>query len=684
MSVGSIFRYVIAFIDSGVVWLLKTMSSLFNQLTDVMLYSEDMIQSLSQRIGLVLGIFMLFRLAISLITYLISPDKMSDSSKGGGKLLLNVVVSLVLLATINIIFVQAYKIQNAFISSNFIEKIFFGAQGNMPNADVSYYLYTPLFAPNTDVLGEECKNLWSTSTDAMGECSNILDQALGTDKRAVYQSINNQDMSIVLQNWSVVTAKYNGDYVFVYRLVAPIVGIAASIILISFCMDLAVRAVKLLFLQIVAPIPIISNIDPNKGQDIFKKWYQECFKTFLSVFIRLLSIDFAIFLITMLLTEFADIFTPYPLLNVILIIGCLMFAKQVPKLIEDMFGIKLEGGMILNPLKKFQEQALFGNQIVGASRGLAAGALGVASGAAGAAVASHGLGNKWWQTAGATVRGAGRGLFGGIGAGYKAKNGFQAVHAGVGRFATNAAYVNSLDGTTLGGRLRAGLQQRMNLATDADLTKKDLETLGSFEQASDAALKRGEAEMIKYNSLALRDDDDNVIMTMEQFKAEQQRLEIMKNSGVNRDDDRYWSTDGRGHRTTFNQAMYDRDVENYSRQLAALQDQHAINQKNFAAQYVTDVAAHKLTDARGALVVDGQLDNILNQVEYYQGRLAANGHVYSVKDATGQFNGGMIKKAKEDAYVDKQRIETEHDARGVNLYAQQQANAAATKPRNRS
>ena len=376
-AVVNILRFVVAFIDSIAVWLIKMIYGLFFQLTDIMLYSEDIVQGLGQRIGLILGIFMLFRLAVSLVTYLISPDKLNDNAKGGGKMLVNIIISLVLLATVNIIFVQAYKIQDVVIRSKFIEKIFFGSKAEVADTDISYYLYTPLFSPNEEAFNNLCADLWDPTTKIEDDeaCDSKLYEILGDDRRAVYQAFNSQDMSIVLGNYNVVTAKSNGVYAFDYKYISPIAGIVCAIVLISFSMDLAVRAVKLLFLQIISPIPIISNIDPGKGQDMFKKWYQECFKTYISVFIRMITIDFAVFLITILLTNFKELFTSEPLLNVALVVGALIFAKQVPKLIEDMFGIKLDG-MALHPLKKFQEQALFGKNITSlGAAGLAGGAV---------------------------------------------------------------------------------------------------------------------------------------------------------------------------------------------------------------------------------------------------------------------------------------------------------------------
>ena len=82
-----------------------------------------------------------------------------------------------------------------------------------------------------------------------------------------------------------VEMKKEVDYKFVF---STVVGVVVVLLLINFCMDVGLRSIKLSFLQLVAPIPILSYVDPKSGKDgLFKKWYEMCFKTFLSLFIRI-------------------------------------------------------------------------------------------------------------------------------------------------------------------------------------------------------------------------------------------------------------------------------------------------------------------------------------------------------------------------------------------------------------
>ncbi len=402
---GSILRFLFSWIDSIVIKLITILYRLLTDLSELVLYSDNIIKLIGRRIALILGIFMLFKLAISLISYMISPDKLSDSKQGGGKLIVNVFISLGLLISVNLIFKEAYKVQGIIVNSQIIEKIFFGNTGMVRSnndysedsdnptvkMDIGYYLYSGFFVPNSDedVFGDVCNDMWDVSVDWKDKkegqdksCYDTLDSKLDSEMmKSLGNARNSLDMSYVFSDHDLILASpATKKFYFEYTpIVSTAAGIVVLLVLLSFAMDLATRAVKLLFLQIIAPIPIISNMDMGKGQDIFKKWGKECINTYLTVFIRLITINFAVFMIVLLKGNYKDLFVNNIWLNVFLIIGCLMFAKQVPKLLEDFFGIKMDG-MALNPLKKFQEQALFGKQISGVASGLAVGGLATGAG----------------------------------------------------------------------------------------------------------------------------------------------------------------------------------------------------------------------------------------------------------------------------------------------------------------
>ena len=86
---GSILRFLFAWIDGIVAKVITLVYNLLMDLANLTLYSENIVKVIGQRIGILLGIFMLFRLSVSLINYMISPERFSDNKQGGGALIKN-------------------------------------------------------------------------------------------------------------------------------------------------------------------------------------------------------------------------------------------------------------------------------------------------------------------------------------------------------------------------------------------------------------------------------------------------------------------------------------------------------------------------------------------------------------------------------------------------------------------
>lgn len=521
--VTKILRFCFSWIDSIVVKLISYIYKLLMDLAELVLYSDEVIETVGKRIALLLGIFMLFKLATSIISYIVSPDKFNDSQKGGSKLITNVVISLSLLVSINLIFKEAYNIQKTIVESQIIEKIFFGNMASevknyssnnntsgSSKMDIGYYLYTGLFAPNNEVFGDACDDLWDISMDVTTACEQKLIDIVGDGGlRTIYKSRNTLDMSYVFIDYDLMLATSTvNSKVFAFDywpIISSVAGVLVLLVLISFSMDIATRAIKLLFLQIIAPIPIISYMDVGKGHEIFQKWGKECINTYLTVFIRLIAINFAVFMIILVRGNWKDVFTHNVWMNIFIIVGCLMFAKQVPKLLEDFLGIKMDG-MAINPLKKFQEQALFGKQITGlAGAGLAGGA------AFGSNVLSNIYNNqnrKGLLGAGATVFTAlGSGIAGGVSAAARGTVGafkgqkFGQVYSSAYRGAINARNnrdtrralgINGLD------ILANNIHRGFGVDTIAESQDANIKLYDEFASSGEAVVSISESEVQKY------------------------------------------------------------------------------------------------------------------------------------------------------------------------------------------
>ena len=170
-------------------------------------------------------------------------------------------------------------------------------------------------------------------------------------------------------------------------IISCIVGGYLLLLLVTFAIDIAARVFKLMFLQMVAPIAIISHIDPKESASNGRlhNWAVECGKTYVSLFLRLAVIYLAVQLIRLLtsvvftaMTDSGSLYynglAPEGTLNIfvyiLLILGIFTFAKKLPQMIESIFNIKLSGELNLNPFK---------NNFVTAGLGIAGAGIGMAA-----------------------------------------------------------------------------------------------------------------------------------------------------------------------------------------------------------------------------------------------------------------------------------------------------------------
>lgn len=414
-------------IDSTLFDFIATLYDLLIAISRTSVLTQGDIAQFATRIEILLGIFMLFKMSFSLITYIVNPDDFTDKQKGFGKLIQNSVISLALLVLVPYIFQMAFNLQSKILNDNLLAKLLLGeritgveddsdSKANIidsAGSEMAFQLLLPMFSPNLglDEL-RSCINLYDEDGKTFNEeCKEALAtvgmEYEGDDQGSSYgpflenyvAGIENKSIGLTFRlDMALDTADYNQGKegsVFVIDYKYPLstaVAVITCLLLITFCIDIGVRSVKLAFLQLIYPIPVISYMDPKSGKDgIFSKWYKMCLSTFLSLFIRLLALYFGIYVIMRVGRHgMVDIINGSEVTNgwikLFIVIGILMFIKQMPKILENL-GIKLDGDgkFNLNPLKKLEEGALGGKVLSRAPKAAAGAAMGLGIGAVGAA-----------------------------------------------------------------------------------------------------------------------------------------------------------------------------------------------------------------------------------------------------------------------------------------------------------
>lgn len=320
-------------------WLMFEFSTLCYQLTiffyDIFIrlgtaeiLTTSQVERIYSRVTLLLGIFMLFKLSFSFIQYLLNPEIMSDKNKGAGKVITKAVIVVALLGFTPFIFRQAYNLQNALVESNILGKVILGsnsANDNISNfgSELSSYAFFSFYSFYD---GEECDS---------ADIEDMKDEVeLNHSFNLAEECLNEKGKS---ENFVVY---FPGS-----GLLSLVVGIFILYIILSYCISVGMRTIQLAFLQLVAPIPILSYLGEDKDGS-FSKWVKRCISTFIDLFIRIAIIYFVVYIINLLISDSDSYYwllasTGNPTgktkfwLIIVIILGLLIFAKKAPELIKE-------------------------------------------------------------------------------------------------------------------------------------------------------------------------------------------------------------------------------------------------------------------------------------------------------------------------------------------------------------
>lgn len=361
---------------------------------------SSFIQGIYNKVGMILGIFMVFKLSFSLIQSLVDPSKFTDEKKGFGGIIKRSVISIVLLGITPSIFNMAFDLQNLVVGSanntdNIIYKLIVG---KAPSKDAESFghviaseLYFGFYTENEPLKLNQ--GLEVTYPDSGGVQLEVHDyEYLKTQILEDHMSFSDTVDYISITNAGQYVIKWDG-------LLAIGFGLFMVYILITYCISVATRVIQLAYLQLIAPVPILSYISDPEGS--FKNWTKQCMTTYLDLFIRLAIIYFIITVSTQILQAFSEVGSVFyestgleagsgtaKWVSRFLIIGLLMFGKRVPELLKDLFpnfggGAASIGFGLKNPKKMLEDipgmgiakgAATFGlGTVVGGAAGMASG-----------------------------------------------------------------------------------------------------------------------------------------------------------------------------------------------------------------------------------------------------------------------------------------------------------------------
>lgn len=327
----NLLRLVCAFFDMIIYTIAAIILRIIFQLANFEL--TGFYESIENRVYVILGIFMLFKITISLITYLVNPDKINDKEQGMSKVVTRIITVLVMLIMLPSFFSFMTEFQNKLLPV--VPRIIVGTANTLNSEDVYYISENMSITMMRAFLRKSSDDCDGSEISALPDILDNVNDACSSDKNKMYR------------------------YDYLYG-ISTIVGIAMCYCLFSMAIQVSIRAIKLIILRMMAPIPVISYIDPKSSKDgAFSHWVKTFMTTWGELFINLGILYFIVYIVEFMLTKDAwrgffastsgngvlSVWDSTMLLS-FLIVGLFFFGKSAPKFIFDALGIKDKGNFV--------------------------------------------------------------------------------------------------------------------------------------------------------------------------------------------------------------------------------------------------------------------------------------------------------------------------------------------------
>ena len=372
-------------------WIINMLYGIIINIANTEVLSSETVYGIFNKIQLILAVFMIFRIMVSLIQTIVSPE--SGKNQEGNfmgvskftiiiKRILLGLILIVLLRPVNvplanagsdgenrlnkfvhnngIIFGILYDLQYRILNNHNIECLISGAcDGTNPESDdkdvasqFSDYIVASFVTPNYKEDADEAETDESISREADTSkwvCGDDSDE----DTQELIQRYQNHEISakeflsekVYSDDCDKKHFTFNYNYILLILLL-----IVVAYILIGFLIDIGIRSIKLTILRLISPIPVISYMSNEKDQ-ILNNWVKNLVSTYVDLFVRLAILFLGFDVISEIINGGSYLSTGDNsmvniLTKIIISIALLIFLRMAPKYITGLLGIKGTGSNI--------------------------------------------------------------------------------------------------------------------------------------------------------------------------------------------------------------------------------------------------------------------------------------------------------------------------------------------------
>lgn len=319
--------------------MISDLYDVFISLCNGQILDNDTLNGLFGRIGMLLGVVMMFRVAFSFVQMLIDPDSFSDKEKGLSKIVTKIIIVICMFGISGYVFDFLRDVQGEVIESNAIAKFFIPVQVNTEDfgGALSAELFTVFYNLDPEID-------YSNDTTGCGD-----ERFITTAKNRIIRDNDYSYAEQCLQTTGTVQETGKKEFYINFNFIfSTLVAIFTLYFLLNYCISVGVRIIQLAVLQIMSPMAIIGYLSP-KNDNMFTKWGKLYFATYIDVFLRIAIINLIVYLCGVIMENWSEgngvfwtsVGSPEggtrTLIMVLMIMALLSFAKKAPELIKQLF-----------------------------------------------------------------------------------------------------------------------------------------------------------------------------------------------------------------------------------------------------------------------------------------------------------------------------------------------------------
>lgn len=332
-------RLISFWLDNMIIKYTDVFYSYFEKILGGQIFAPNVVDGVMNKVYIFVSLFVLLKLIMLFIKYLINPEMVSDDKIGTHALVRRVILGMCGLLFLPFIFNFSVEVQEAVLNDNLFGQIL------LDKSDLR------TFEKNKGQVGRVLafnvhQAFWN------------LDENRVTDSKIKKEYANAQtakDPGVI----SNINEKFGEDYAYDYFPIASTVVLLYVIyLIIKYCIDVVVRMFKLFLLQMLGPLAISDYMINGDSKDVFRNWMKTTISVYAMLFVRIFSIWFIAFITILMSRECGGDYvdgvcsdsllyipqggSPDYLLRGIITLGLLALLMDLPKFFSDILGLDLE------------------------------------------------------------------------------------------------------------------------------------------------------------------------------------------------------------------------------------------------------------------------------------------------------------------------------------------------------